>query len=180
MTEEETELATSLKLASRFGIRPVAVVLPGNTEEVQAVVKSCNRYGIGYKAHSTGWGPWASPGAMGIVQIDMRRMNRIVEINEEDMYAVIEPYVVWATLQAETMKRGLNCVTIGAGGNCSALASITSFNGIGYNNYSMGMNERTCWRSSGCFPTARYSGWARSAQGPDGSPVTGQGRHCAG
>ena len=126
----------------RFGIRPAAVVLPGNTAEVQALVKACNRYGIKFKAHSTGWGPWSGCGTMGMVQIDLRRMNRILEINEEDMYAVIEPYVVWATLQAETMKRGLNCVTIGAGGNCSALASITSFNGIGYNNYSMGLNER--------------------------------------
>lgn len=139
-TGDEARLASPR--GSRFGFRPVAVVLPADTSEVQAVVKACNRYGIKFKAHSTGWGPWSGCGTDGMVQIDLRRMNRILEINEEDMYAVIEPYVVWSTLQAETMKRGLNCVTIGAGGNCSALASITSFNGIGYNNYSMGLNER--------------------------------------
>ncbi|RJP27162.1 MAG: FAD-binding protein [Actinobacteria bacterium] len=139
-TGDEASLASPR--GSRFGFRPVAVVLPADTAEVQAIVKACNRYGIKFKAHSTGWGPWSGCGTAGMVQMDLRRMNRILEINEEDMYAVIEPYVVWSTLQAETMKRGLNCVTIGAGGNCSALASITSFNGIGYNNYSMGLNER--------------------------------------
>lgn len=142
ITDKEMKLATALKLGSRFGVRPVAVILPANTEEVQALVKACNRYGLKYKAHSTGWGAFGSPGTMGVLQIDLRRMNKILEINEEDMYAVVEPYVVWGTLQAETQKRGLNCVTIGAGSNCSALASITSMQGLGYNNYSMGMNER--------------------------------------
>jgi glycolate oxidase len=50
----------------------------------------------------------------------MRRMNHIVEINETSMYAVVEPYVIGAELQAELMKRGLNANLIGAGSNCSA------------------------------------------------------------
>ena len=48
-------------------------------------------------------------------------MNRILEINEKNMYAVVEPYVIYAQLQAELMKRGLNCNITGAGSNCSAL-----------------------------------------------------------
>ena len=35
-------------------------------------------------------------------------MNRIIEINEKNMYAVVEPYVISAQLQAELMKRGLH------------------------------------------------------------------------
>ena len=38
---------------------------------------------------------------------DLRRMNHIIEINEKNMYAVVEPYVITAELQAELMKRGL-------------------------------------------------------------------------
>ncbi|MGB2798908.1 MAG: FAD-binding oxidoreductase, partial [Dehalococcoidia bacterium] len=48
----ETETGT------KFCARPGAVVLPGSTEEVQAIVKTCNRYGVKYKALSTGWGVW--------------------------------------------------------------------------------------------------------------------------
>ena len=42
-------------------------------------------------------------------------MDRILEIDEKNMFAVIEPYVIGATLQAEVMKVGLNTHIIGAG-----------------------------------------------------------------
>src|SRR5437867_3200045 len=35
---------------------PMAVVLPGSTEEVAAVVKCCVRHKLQYRAHSTGYG----------------------------------------------------------------------------------------------------------------------------
>jgi glycolate oxidase len=41
---------------SKFLPRPLAAVVPGSTEEVQAIVKACNRYKIKYKAYGTGWG----------------------------------------------------------------------------------------------------------------------------
>ena len=92
----------------RFVPRFEAVTLPQNTEEVQAIVKLCNRYKIQFKASSTGWGPYCDPTGPGVIKIDLRRMNRIVEINEKNMYAVVEPYVIGAQLQAELMKKGLN------------------------------------------------------------------------
>ena len=33
-------------------------------------------------------------------------MNKIIDIDEKNMFAVIEPYVTAAQLQAEAMKRG--------------------------------------------------------------------------
>ena len=101
--------------------RPGAVVLPESTEEVQMIVKACNRYKVKFKALSTGWIFAISPGADGL-QIDLRRMNRILEINEKNMYAVVEPYVIGAQLQAELMKKGLTCNVIGAGSNTTMLA----------------------------------------------------------
>ena len=47
-------------------------------------------------------------------------MNRIMEINEKNMYAVVEPYVISAQLQAEILKGACICVK-GAGTNCSAM-----------------------------------------------------------
>lgn len=116
---------------SKFMPRPEAAVLPGSTEEVQAIVKACNRFRIKYHAYSTGWFPIAAPQTEGVIQLDMRRMNHILEIDEKNMFAVIEPYVIAATLQAEAMKVGLNCNIIGAGASHSPLASATSLGGHG-------------------------------------------------
>lgn len=121
---------------------PSAIVLPGTTEEVQAIVKLCNRFGIQYKAHSTGWGAHTITKFAGPIILDMVRMNRIVEIDDRNMYAIIEPYVWGRDLQAELMKRGLFCHIIGAGSQCSPLASCTAGWGYGPTSSSMGANYR--------------------------------------
>ncbi len=95
-----------------------AIVLPENTAEVQAVVRLCNRYTLPFRAVCTGW-TGAFP--KDILYIDLRRMNRIVEINEKGMYAVVEPYVITAQLQAELFRRGLHMNLKGAGSNCAAM-----------------------------------------------------------
>lgn len=123
-------------------VRPAAVVLPASTAEVQAVVKACNRHGLKFKALCTGWGVHAGPTTEGVVQIDLRRMDRILEIDEKNMYAVVEPYVSGAQLQAEAMKRGLNTHLIGAGPVCSPLASATSMHGVGHDGIYMSYSPR--------------------------------------
>jgi len=101
-----------------YGIEFGAVALPKNTAEVQAIVKLCNKHKIPFGAVSSGWGGMFPKGT---VLLDLRRMNHIIEINEKNMYAVVEPYVINAQLQAELMKRGLNCNIKGAGSNSSAI-----------------------------------------------------------
>jgi glycolate oxidase len=122
--------------------RPSAVVLPASTAEVQAVVRTCNRHGLKFKALSTGWGAWAGPGEEGVVQIDLRRMDRILEIDEKNMYVVVQPYAICAQVQAEVIKRGLNLHIIGAGSNTSPLASATSFDGYGATGLATGYSGR--------------------------------------
>jgi len=125
----------------KFMPRFEAVVLPNDTEEVQAIVKLCNRYKIRFKASSTGWGGSNSPGGAGVIQLDLRRMNRIIEINEENMYAVVEPHVIGAQLQAELMKRGLNFTGNGAGSQTSALP-LAAGTGHGFMSQTTGLAER--------------------------------------
>ncbi len=115
---------------SKYGYRPPAVILPGTVEEVQAVVKACNLYDVKYKAHSTGYGIHAFPGIEDVLVIDLRRMNRILEIDEKNKAAVVEPYVNWAELGAEVMKYGLFTTPIQAGSQASVLANITSVWGV--------------------------------------------------
>ena len=100
---------------NKYGYRPLAVIMPGSTEEVQAILKACNRYGIKYKAHSTGYGIHAFPGIEDVLVIDLRRMNRILEIDEKNKVAIVEPYVNWAELGAEIIRYGLFTTPIQAG-----------------------------------------------------------------
>jgi glycolate oxidase len=116
-------------------------ILPQSTEEVQAIVKVCNKLKLQFKATSTNWGPYNDASGPGVIKIDLRRMNRIIEINEKSMYAVVEPYVIGAQLQAECMKRGLICNQNGAGANCSALP-IAAHGGYGHLSQSCSYGER--------------------------------------
>lgn len=149
----EIEKAAKGEEPSRFGQRPEAVVLPASTNEVQAIVKLCNKFGIRFKAHSTGFGVWGAVSSPGTIQIDLRRMNRIIEINEKNMYAVIEPYVTNAQLQSELIKKGLNHHAQGAGPQTSPMASHTSMVGPGFTSASTGFSGRNVLAVEWVLPT---------------------------
>jgi len=132
--------ANVIRAGMPAGPRFEAVALPKDTEEVQAVVKLCNKHRVQYKASSTGW-LYSDPAGPNCIKLDLRRMNHIIEINEKSMYAVVEPYVIGAQLQAELMKRGLNCNLTGAGANCSALPLAAHVN-LGHLSQSGSYGER--------------------------------------
>jgi glycolate oxidase len=138
---------------SKFLPRPAAVIMPGTAEELQIIVKLCNKYKLKYKAFSTGWFPAASPVIEGVIQLDLRRMDRILEIDKKNMFAVVEPYVNGAQLQAEAMKVGLNCHMIGAGAGCSLLAAATSFAGHGPDSIFMGHSSENLLALEWVMPT---------------------------
>jgi len=134
-------------------VRPTAVVLPGSTEEVQSIVKACNHYQTKYKAFSTGYGSHAFPGQEGVVMVDLRRMNRILEIDAKNKYAVVEPYVSWMQLQAEIYKVGLATTQIQAGSQASVLASVTSCFGMNILGTQGGYNSRNALGIEWVLPT---------------------------
>ena len=124
------------------GVMYGAIVMPKDTCEVQVVVKLCNKYKIPFKAASTSMTlPYSDPGGPDTIKLDLKRMNHIVEINEKSLYAVVEPYVITAELQAELMKRGLNMNVVGCGANSSALP-FTAHQGIGHTGETTSYRER--------------------------------------
>jgi hypothetical protein len=130
-------------VGSHFMPRAIAVVLPADTAEVAAIVRLCLRRGVHYKATATGQGPWNAPKAEEYsIQVDLRRLDRLLLIDDRNMYAVVEPYVTNNQLQVEAMKRGLNCHIPGPGGQASQLASSTSFGGQGPDGISCGFSGR--------------------------------------
>jgi len=102
---------------------PEFIVLPGSTKDVQQILSLASRYKFPYSVIGTGlvfvffqavrpyW-----------CMIDTKRMNKI-EIDEKNMYAIIEPYATHAQLHAEAIKRGLHMGTPEAGSQASNLAN---------------------------------------------------------
>jgi 4-cresol dehydrogenase (hydroxylating) len=78
-----------------------AVVMPETVEQVQEVVRIANRHKLSLwtngQGRNNGYGGPA-PRVKGSVVVSLRRMNRVLEINEECAYAVVEPGVRWFDL----------------------------------------------------------------------------------
>jgi hypothetical protein len=102
--------------------RPVCSIEPETTEEVQAIVKVCNRYGLNFVASSTYNSNPPGIRRENLVYIDLKRMRKL-EIDEDNLYAVVEPGVASASLQGELMKRGLMTFVPMSGGGCSVVAN---------------------------------------------------------
>jgi len=112
------------------------IVLPASTKDIQNIVKLANRYKFPYSISGTGllintvcavkpyW-----------VYIDPKRMDGI-EIDEKNMYAIVQPYTTISRLQAETFKRGLFHGVPGSSSNSSVLAG-SIFHQMHW----------TCWRT---------------------------------
>jgi len=78
-----------------------AAVAPDNVEEVQQVMRIANRYQIPMFPFSTGrnlgYGG-SAPALSGSVVLDLKRMNRVVEVSERNAYALVEPGVSYFDL----------------------------------------------------------------------------------
>ena len=90
------------------GHPPDLVVLPADTRQVAAVVTLCaaHQVPIVVRGAGTGYTGGAVPIQGGVV-LSMERMNRILEIDETNLLAVVEPNVVTGDLQRAVEERGL-------------------------------------------------------------------------
>lgn len=91
-----------------FHSMPDAVVLPGTTEEVSAVLKIANEHHIPIVPRGSGTNLAAStiPVQGGIV-LNMTRFNKIIEIDQKNLTATIGPGVVTADLHKAVEAVGL-------------------------------------------------------------------------
>lgn len=96
---------------------PEVVVLPGNTEEVAAVMKIANKFLVPVTPRSAGTSVacGAIPVCGGIVLL-LERMDKILEMNEDAMYMVVEAGARTSEIQAKANEAGL----LYAGDPCSA------------------------------------------------------------
>jgi FAD/FMN-containing dehydrogenase len=87
-----------------------AAVAPDNVEQVQQIVRLANRYKIPLYPISTGrnlgYGG-SAPAMSGSVVLDLKRLNRIIEVNDRNHYAIVEPGVSYFDLYNYVQDKGL-------------------------------------------------------------------------
>uniref|UniRef100_UPI003569BE9F FAD-binding oxidoreductase n=1 Tax=Stieleria sp. TaxID=2795976 RepID=UPI003569BE9F len=121
------------------GTRPLAIIRPENADQVSNAMRAITAAAVQWKAISRGknWGYGDACAAEdGAIIIDLRRMDRIIEINEDLAYAVIEPGVTQGQLAGELIARGSRLMldVTGAGPEASIAGNILQ-RGFGHTPY---------------------------------------------
>jgi glycolate oxidase len=84
---------------TNFRVVPLAVVLPSNAEQVQAIVRLCAQQHVAFVARGSGTG--LSGGALpveGGIVISLSRLNRILSLDIPNARVVVEPGVINAAV----------------------------------------------------------------------------------
>lgn len=81
--------------AARIAHRPDCVAFPETTREVSEIVKVCARHKMPITPRGAGTGyTGASVPVRGGLVVALAKMNRLLEINGEEMYAEVEPGII--------------------------------------------------------------------------------------
>ena len=109
LTEEKDRDFFSTDLSCRDREIAVVVIQPGNTEELAAGVEAAVEAGLSIVARGGGMSYTSgyTPERPDTMLIDMLRMNRILEINADDMYVVVECGCTWKTLYEALAEKGV-------------------------------------------------------------------------
>ncbi len=88
--------------------RPEAVVRPANADEVQEIIRLANEDGVACTPRGAGTGlSGGSVASHGGFILDLCRMNRLLDIDRENLLATVEPGVVTADLHKAVEAVGL-------------------------------------------------------------------------
>lgn len=121
------------------GTRPACILYPQKTKDVQAIVETAARHGVVVypisKGNNWGYGDACAP-SDGAAIVDLGRMNRILEVDTDFAYAVIEPGVTQQQLYDHLQQNntGLRFDATGAGLDASLVGN-TLERGFGHTRY---------------------------------------------
>jgi 4-cresol dehydrogenase (hydroxylating) len=115
-----------------------AVVQPESVEQIQEILRVANRFGVplwvSSQGRNNGYGG-SSPRVRGSVVVNLRRMDRVLEIDGDSAYAVVEPGVrffdLYEAVRGSGHKLWIDVPDLGWG---SVIGNTTEY-GVGYTPY---------------------------------------------
>lgn len=118
--------------------RPSVVVQPATVTEVQEIVRLANELGTpvwtSSQGRNFGYGG-AAPVVEGAISINLRRMDRVLEVDEAGGFAVLEPGVSFAALYAEIKRRGAKLWISAPDLGWGSVVGNASQHGLGYTQF---------------------------------------------
>jgi D-lactate dehydrogenase (cytochrome) len=109
LTDERSREFYSTDLSFRDRAVAAVVVRPGKTEDLAACVEAAVRAGLAVVARGGGMSYTSgyTPERPDTMLVDMQRMDRILEINTEDMYVTVECGCTWKALYEALQEKGV-------------------------------------------------------------------------
>jgi alkyldihydroxyacetonephosphate synthase len=85
---------------------PIAVAWPESLEEVVKLVKLCNEYRVPFVPYAGGSGVIGATICERCLVIDVKRMNKVIHLSEEDSYVLVESGIMLRKLEEFLNGRG--------------------------------------------------------------------------
>ena len=124
---------------------PDYIVRPGCTEEVSKILKIANFYKI--PVYTWGGGSGSQGGALamaGGIMIDMKRMNKLIDVDVESGTITCETGMVFQTLEWYANEQGFSIMHIPSCLTCCTVGGALAHNGIGIVSTKYGKIDDQC------------------------------------
>ncbi len=131
-SDSKTDLYVYASDASVHQAMPDAVVRPDTAQEVQAILRYANANGIPVTPRGSGSGMAGhSVPVKGGIVLDMKRMDRIVDIRPQDMLVKVEPGVINDELNRKLKEYDLFFPPTPSSGNIATIGGMIGTNASG-------------------------------------------------
>ncbi|MCB1111866.1 MAG: FAD-binding protein [Chlamydiales bacterium] len=117
--------------ASIYEVEPLGVVIPKNVEDIIATVKIANKYGAPLIPRGAATGITGGCLGTGIIIDTSKFLNRILEINYDEEYALCEPGVIQDQLNAALSSHGYRLGPDTSTGNRATIGGMVGNNAAG-------------------------------------------------
>ena len=108
ITDDDIREVYSLDETSDLSALPDLVIRAETTDEVSLVMKACSETDVPVTPRGAGSGVTGGALAMeGGVVLSLEKMNRIIEIDRENMVAIVEPGAITGDIQKAALDEGL-------------------------------------------------------------------------
>ena len=156
--------------ASNYRVVPEVVVLPRSREDVVATVDAARRHGIPVTARGGGTSMAGNSIGPGVVLDFSRYLNRILSVDPETKTAVVEPGVVFASLQKACEPFGLRFGPDPASGSRCTLGGMIGNNACGSHAMAYGRTADNVVSLTFLLPSGEILEASSGAQAVDAVP----------
>jgi alkyldihydroxyacetonephosphate synthase len=147
------------------------IVSPGSTKEVAKVLRIANYYKIPVTTiGGTAGGQGGSLPVCGGIGLNMKRLNKIVDFDEESMCVTVETGMIFQQLEWYANERGYSLMHFPSSVTCSTVGGFMAHNGIGVLSTKYGKLDDQCLNLEIVTPSGAVLHTApvpKHASGPD-------------